>query len=315
MAEFVPARVPPTDEARAPGMDHAHYPFRALPDAPRFVWSDGARVAFTVTLVLDCWELEPPEGANADPRIVSPLGKFFPDWLTWSHREYGARVGIFRVLDVLDRFGVTPSVALGSAAAQRYPELLDELMQRNACFMAHGDYATRRISSRMIEAEEAAFIAAARDAVSAATGAGPLGWCGQDFNESADTPALLAEAGFVYTTDWANDDLPYWLGPYDDGRRVLALPPQPEWNDLECMWLRRVSAPVWADGIAEAFAVLHEEGGRVFNLTLHPWIAGQAHRIRYLREALARVLGKPGVWRTTTDALARAVEGQLAVGG
>ena len=61
---------------------------------------------------------------------------------------------------------------------------------------------------------------------------------------------------------------------------MLALPPQPEWNDLECMWLRRVSAPVWADGIAEAFAVLHEEGGGVFNLTLHPWIAGQAHRIR-----------------------------------
>jgi len=314
MAEVTPARVPPVDELREPGMDHAHYPFRTLPDAPRLAWPDGARIAFTVTLMLDHWELEPPADASPDPRIVSPLGKFFPDWLTWSQREYGARVGIFRVLDVLDRFGVTPSVALGSAAVQRYPELLDELMQRNACFMAHGSYATRRITSRMDEADERNFIAAARDAVAAATGAVPLGWCGQDFNESARTPALLAEAGFLYTMDWPNDDLPYWLGPYGD-RHILALPPQPEWNDLECMWLRRVSPPAWAEGVAEAFAMLHDEGGRVFNLTLHPWVAGQAHRIRYLRDALSQVLGKPGVWRTTTDALARAVQGQLSTGG
>jgi peptidoglycan/xylan/chitin deacetylase (PgdA/CDA1 family) len=310
MAEFVPSTTPPADEVRVPGMDHAHYPFRTLPDAPRFAWPDGARIAFTVTLMLDYWELDPPADASADPRIVSPLGKFSPDWLTWSQREYGARVGIFRVLDALDRFGIAPSVALGSAAAQRYPELVDELMCRNACFMAHGSHATRRITSRMSEAEERAFIAAARDAVAAATGAAPLGWCGQDFNESTRTPALLAEAGFAYTTDWPNDDRPYLLGPYD-GRHVLALPPQPEWNDLECMWLRRVSPPVWAEGIAEAFAVLHEEGGGTFNLTLHPWIAGQAHRVRWLREALSCVLGKPAVWRTTTDELAQVARAQV----
>ena len=102
-----------------------------------------------------------PSGARAkthatthrDPRIISPLGNFFPDWLTWSQREYGARVGIFRVLEVLDQFGVTPSVALGAAAAKRYPELVDELLRRNACFLAHGTHATRRITARMSEAE------------------------------------------------------------------------------------------------------------------------------------------------------------------
>lgn len=114
---------PPRDEVRTPGMDHAHHPFRTLPEAPRFAWPGGARIALTVTLVLDCWEIDPPEDANRDPRIVSPLGRFFPDWLTWSRREYGARVGIFRVLDALDRFGITPSVALGAAAVRRYPEL------------------------------------------------------------------------------------------------------------------------------------------------------------------------------------------------
>jgi peptidoglycan/xylan/chitin deacetylase (PgdA/CDA1 family) len=233
--------------------------------------------------------------------------------LTWSQREYGARVGIFRILAVLDRYGLTPSVALGAAAAQQYPELVDELMCRNACFLAHGDFATRRITSRMTEATERSFITAARDAVAAVAGQPPSGWCGQDFNQSQRTPALLAEAGFGYTTDWANDDRPYWLGPYS-GQYLLALPPQPEWNDLEAMWLRRVAPPVWADNIAEAFAVLHDEGGGMFNLTLHPWIAGQAHRIRWLREALGRVLGKPGIWRTTTDEVARVACEQHAGG-
>ena len=305
MAEFIPAKVPPTGETRGPGMDHGHYPFRALPDAPRFVWPGGARIAFTVTLMLDYWELEPENGEIPDPRIVSPLGKFFPDWLTWSHRLYGARVGIFRILDLLDQFDLKPSVALGTEAAKRYPELVDALLRRDACFMAHGDYASRRITSR--NTDERGTIVAARDGIAAVIGQNPKGWCGQDFNQSADTPALLAEAGFHYTTDWANDDRPYLLGPH-----LVALPPQPEWNDLECMWLRRVSPPVWSANVVEAFDVLHAEGGGTFNLTLHPWIAGQAHRIRYLREALHGILGKPHIWRTTTDELAETARTQLS---
>jgi len=301
---------PPVNEQRLPGTDHEHSGFRILPEAPRFAWPGGARIALTVTLLLDYWELDPPKDASRDPRIVSPLGNFFPDWLTWSQRQYGARVGIFRVLDALDRFDIKPSVGLGAEAARRYPELVDELLRRNACFMAHGDFSTRRLTSRMTEQQERAVIAASRDAVAQATGEVPQGWCGQDFNESARTPELLAEAGFTYTTDWANDDRPYLLGPYA-GQHLVALPPQPEWNDLECMWLRRITPPVWADGIAEAFDFLHAEGGGVFNLTLHPWIAGQAHRIRWLRDALARVLGKPAVWRTTTDELARVAREQL----
>ena len=306
MAEFVPGNVPPTGEQRGPGMDHAHYPFRALPDGPAFQWRDGARIALTVTLMVDHWELLPPANAHPDPRIVSPLGRFNPDWLTWSQRAYGNRVGIFRILDVLDHFAITPSVALGSEAAKRFPELVDELSRRNACFMAHGDFATRRITSKMTEIEEREFIERARDAVATATGDAPIGWCGQDFNESFDTPSRLIEAGFQYTTDWANDDRPYLL----DGK-LLSLPPQPEWNDLECMRLRGVTAPIWADTVAEAFAVLHQEAGSVFNLTLHPWIAGQPHRIRWLREALSRILGKRGIWRTTTDELALAARAQL----
>jgi allantoinase len=298
-----PGSIPPVGEARPAGMDHALYPYRAAPDAPRIAWPGGARIAFAVTLMLEARHIVPPEGASRDPRIISPLGNFRPDWLTWSQHEYGNRVGIFRVLDVLDRFGVVPNVALGAAAASRYPELVDECMRRGATFLAHGSWATERITSRMSLAEERAHIAASRDAVARATGRAPLGWCGQDFNESRDTPALLAEAGFAYTTDWSNDDRPYRLN-----NTLLSLPAHSEWNDLECMWLRRVSPQAWADGIAEGFSVLHAEGGAVFHLALHPWIVGQAHRIRYLSDALGRVLGRPGIWRGSLDAIAAAAK-------
>lgn len=298
-----PAGVPPGGEARPEGMDHALYPYRALPDAPRIAWSDGARLAFSVTLMLEARHTVPPEGASRDPRILSPLGNFSPDWLTWSQHEYGNRVGIFRVLDVLDRFGVTPNVALGAAAAARYPELVDECASRGANFLAHGTWATERITSRMSLDEERAHIAASRDAVARATGRAPLGWAGQDFNESPDTPALLAEAGFAYTVDWSNDDRPYRFAS-----GLLSLPAQSEWNDLEAMWLRRISPQAWADNLAEGFAVLHEEGGSVFHLVLHPWICGQAHRIRYLGAALERMLGVPGVWRASLDDIAAEVK-------
>ena len=90
------------------------------------------------------------------------------------------------------------------------------------------------------------------------------------------------------------------------------MPAHSEWNDLEAMWLRRVQPAAWAGLIAEGVAVLHAEGGTVANLTLHPWVTGQASRIRYLGDALSRGLGQGGMWRTTTDAAAAAIAPQLA---
>jgi peptidoglycan/xylan/chitin deacetylase (PgdA/CDA1 family) len=239
-------KIPPVGEVRRPGMDHALYPYRTLDEGPRFVWPDGARIALTVTLMLEYRELDAP--ADRDRRIVSPLGDFRPDWLTWSQHAYGNRVGIFRVLDMLDRFGLVPSVALGAEAARRHPELVDELLRRGASFMAHGTFATRRISSLMTADAQRAHIAESRDAVAQATGRTPTGWCGQDFNAAPDTAALLTEAGFTYTTDWSNDDRPYRLGS------LISLPAHSEWNDLESMWLRRVTPKAWSDGIAEGFS-------------------------------------------------------------
>lgn len=300
----------PGDEVRREGSDHDLYDYRPLAAAPRFRWPGAARLAVTITLFVDYRGLVPDASANPDPRVVSPLGVNDPDWATWSLREYGARVGAFRILDELDRHGFRPSVALGAAAAARYPELVNACRQRDAAFLGHGILADHRISSTMSEAEERELIAASRDAIRAATGRTPTGWAGQDFNESQRTPRLLGEAGFGYTTDWANDDRPYLLGPVGN-RRLVALPAQIMWNDLEAMWLRRVTPDDWSAAILAAAEALHAEGGACLNIGLHPFVAGQPYRRRALRQALAGIAELPGIWRATTDEVAAAARAQM----
>lgn len=295
------------EEPTGPGMDQAHYAFRAAPDVPKIRWPDGARIAFFALLHLEAFEITPPKDAVKDSRFAGEFPTFHPDLRAWSQREYGNRVGIFRVLSVLDRFGVVPAVALSSASARLHPELVAECKARGCEFLAHGSYATRLVTARMTEAEERLFIADSRDAVAEATGAVPRGWVAQDQAESARTPALLAEAGFDHVLDWANDDRPYLMGPYGGGRTLVSLPPQPEWDDVTMMWLKRMAPRAWAEAGAAAFAALHAEGassGTLFQLGLHPWVAGQAHRIRYLGDMLARILGHRKTWCATPSAIA-----------
>lgn len=287
-------------------MDHSHYPYSALPIRPRLAWPGGARVATFVVLYLEHWELAPPADALRDPRFVGEYGSFFPDFRTWTQREYGNRIGIFRVLDALDGAGIVPAVAANAMAIERYPRLVEELCRRGCEFIAHGVAATRMISSRMDEAAEREVIAHCTGVITRATGVRPAGWAGQDFGESTRTPPLLAEAGFRYVLDWPNDDQPYFLST---NPAIVSIPNQAEWDDVQQQWLRRLPAHRTPALVGEAFSVLRAEAGdsgRVFGLGLHPWLSGMAGRIRYLREALAAIPVAADVWRTTPGAIASA---------
>jgi peptidoglycan/xylan/chitin deacetylase (PgdA/CDA1 family) len=298
---------PQCNDNTAPGMDQAHYAFRAAPDAPVLRWPNQAPMAFFALLHLETWEISPPKGSHKDPRFTGDFPAFHPDLRSWSQREYGNRVGVFRVLSVLDRCGVVPAVALGADVARNRPELVAELKARGAEFLAHGTHATRLITQRMTEDEERAHIIAARDAVAEATGTVPTGWVGQEASESTRTPSLLAELGFDHVLDWPNDDRPYLLGPYGGGRTLVSLPPQPEWDDVAMQWLKRMAPARWAETAADAAAFLHAEGAAsatLFQLALHPWLSGQAHRIRHLEAALRRITALPRLWHATPSQVA-----------
>ena len=138
------------------GMDHGHYRYSPIPTRPRLEWPGGAGLALWVVLYLEYWEINPPEDAYRDPRYAAPFGSFFPDYRTHSIREYGNRVGIFRVLEVLDRYRVPVTVAANAEACARSPYLMEAVARRGWEVMAHGTPATRMLTRPMRDEDERA---------------------------------------------------------------------------------------------------------------------------------------------------------------
>jgi peptidoglycan/xylan/chitin deacetylase (PgdA/CDA1 family) len=298
----VPPKVEKNPPPLPPGMDNPWYDYAPFPTRPKLAWPRNARVAFCVVLPLEYYELLPSDGSIRDSRFVGEFGNYDPDYRTWTQREYGNRTGIFRVMDVLDRYQIRAGVAVNALAAERYPYLIEQFRKRRYEFIGHGTSANRMISSKMTEAEEKAEITASIAAIEAAAGVAPKGWMGQEYGESQRTPQLLADAGFDYVLDWPNDDQPY---PMKVGRKFVSLPNQPEWDDVQQLWLRRINTTRYPDIVGDAFELLHREGGQVFNLSVHPWLMGMAHRIRYLDEALRRIERFGNVWQATPGEIAQ----------
>lgn len=291
---------------RRPGMDHTLYPFSPIPDRPVLRWPGGASLALSIVLYLEYWELDPPRDAHRAPGVHGMWGHYFPDFRTYSYREYGNRVGIFRVLEVLDRHGIRATVAANASACERYPNLVRECLQRNYEIAAHGTHATRMITSRMSDAEERAVIAEAVAAVERATGRRPAGWFGQDFGESQRTPGLVAEAGLRYLADWPNDDQPYMMTV---GRPLVSIPYHAELDDVQLLWLRQVPTWRYPGMVRDAAERLRHDGahgGRLLLLGVHPWLFGRPHRIRYLDEILGHLRAQDGVWQATVAEVADA---------
>jgi peptidoglycan/xylan/chitin deacetylase (PgdA/CDA1 family) len=285
----------------AAGMDHALYPFRAAAQRAGLDWPGGARVAFAPVVHLEHWPLHPTPGGYTDPRFRDPYGKFQPDYRTHSWREYGTRIGIFRIFEVLDRYGMTATMAVNSDSVSRYPNLIDEALRRGWEIAAHGGAADAIVTSDMPAEAERDLIARSLDTLHAATGARPRGWIAQDFSESTRTLDLLAEAGLDWVAHWPNDDQPYWMRTQPP---LVSVPQLSELDDVECLWHRRVPTPRWPAMLTEALRVLAGEGGRTAVIGLHPWLFGMPHRIRYLDEGLAQAARTDGVWATRVGDIA-----------
>jgi allantoinase len=297
-----PPKVPKNPPPLPPGMDNPWYDYAPFPTRPKLNWPKNGRVAFCVVLTLEYYELQPADDAVKDSRFIGEFGNYRPDYRTWTQREYGNRTGIFRVLDVLDRYQIRAGVAVNAMAAERYPFLIEQFKKRKYEFIAHGVSGNRMITSKMSEAQEKAEIAASIAAIEKAAGAKPKGWLGQEYGESQRTPQLLADAGLDYVLDWPNDDQPY---PMKVGRKFVSLPNQPEWDDVQQLWLRRINTTRYPDLVGDAFELLHHEGGQVFSLSVHPWLMGMAHRIKYLDEALRRIERFGNIWQATPGEIAQ----------
>ncbi|MCB1739575.1 MAG: polysaccharide deacetylase family protein [Gammaproteobacteria bacterium] len=289
------------------GYDHPHYEWQPLPGRAPLEWPNGARLAVTAFLRVEYLELDPPADAVGDPRFGGALGSYFPDFQNYSRREFGNRVGIFRVLDILERHGIRATVCMNAMAAQRYPYLLQRCLRAGHELAAGGLSASRMITSKMDESAERAYIAQTLDILESVSGERPRGWAGQDQSQSERTPQLLAEAGITHLMDFPNDDQPYRLNTTPG---LVSIPYQSEWDDAQLFAVRKVDAWRYPELFGSAFQTLCEEGGRMFGFGIHPWIFGQAHRIRYLDEALKQIAGHDQAWFTSAGEIAQWVSGK-----
>jgi len=278
-------------------MDHPHHAWSPITTRGKLSWPNNAKIAFCVIITLEHTEWEQPEGSYSADQAGGLGVRPFPDYPRFSHREYGHRVGIFRVLDTLERLGIKATCAMDTQTAEGYPFLVKHCQDRGCEIIAHGVSGSQMITGNMSVEEETVFIRSSRDKMQAATGNVPRGWHGTDYGESNRTPDLLRQAGFDYVTDWVNDEQPY---PMRDG--LTALPTMLEMDDLFTLSQRRVTIDRFAQSVTDAFDTMYRESdtsGRLLTMNLHPWLIGQPFRIGYLEEALRHIMGHDGVWAAT----------------
>ena len=295
----MPAQPQPATPARGQ-MDNPYYDWSPITTRPALRWPDDARIAVAVVMSLEHLEWYPAPDTALKPSARSAAYPRLLDVHMISQWEYGNRVGVFRVTDVLDAHGIRPTVAMDAAVMRRSPYLVEHLQRRGAEFVGHGISSEQTLSDDMPEARERALIAETSAAIESATGRRPRGWVGSDYVESTRTVALLAEAGYEYVLDWPNDEQPYPMKV--PAGRMTSLPQMIELDDVVTVVGRSVTAERYGRMITEQFDRMYVDGaasGRLFILPVHPWVMGQPFRIRHFAAAIAHIARHPAVWLTT----------------
>ncbi len=280
-------------------MDNRLYDYWPIIDRPRLQLPNGARLAVWVGLNVEHYEVDKPSTS-----IFGGTAMLQPDPLNYGWRDYGPRVGIWRMMDVLDKYRMRASVLLNSDVCTFYPRIIEEGNKRGWRWLAHGRNNSTFQASMSVEEERAGLTEMVR-IVEGATGQRPRGWLGPALTETFNTPDLLAELGLDYILDWCNDDQPFPVNVRQG--RMISVPYSIEVNDVSIFAGKSIPAEAFYQIVVDQFDTLYEEGahsGRVMALCLHPFIINQPFRQKYLDRALAYIAGHDDVWLTTSDEIA-----------
>ncbi len=275
------------------------YGYSALPERPQFDWPDGARLAVYLGVNIECFSFGEGLGAELAP------GGPQPDVLNYAWRDYGNRVGLWRMLELLERLELPCTALVNSEIYDAAPGLAEAFAARGDEIAGHGRTNAER-QGVLGEAEERALIEQATAVLHDRAGQAPKGWLGPWISQSAVTPDLLHEAGYEYLLDWCHDDQPTWMQTRKG--RILSVPYPQELNDIPQIVGRKREGAEFGDMIIDAFDVMLEESQRrplVMGIALHGYLMGQPHRLKHLARALEHMLRTGGkrVWWTTAGAI------------
>jgi len=249
-----------------------------------------ARLAVWVIVNVEEWDIREPM-----PRTVltPPAGGTpTPDIPNWAWHEYGNRVGFWRLLDVLDRFGITATLAINGACIGRYAPIAEAARARAWEFIGHGY--TQKNMQKVDDERQA--IRDTADAIARYTGKRPRGWLGPGLTETWETPDILVEEGYEYVCDWVLDDQPVVLRTRTG--TIVDIPYTQECNDVAMMLIQHHPAREYSERAIDQFEQLYEdarESARVMALVVHPYIMGVPHRVRHFRRVFEHIRGRDGV--------------------
>jgi allantoinase len=234
----------------------------------------------------------------------------------WSQRDYGNRVGIWRIMEVLTRHGIRASPTVNSDICVHHPEIIEEGEKRRWEWMGHNQSNSRRLNEVPAE-EEPKLIHDTLDTIARTSGKRPVGWLGAGLQETWNTLDLLAAAGCEYVADWGpNDDQPYMMTVADD-QKIVSVPYSYNINDKQAFETFHMTPADFQDAICRQFDTLYREGatsGRVMHIAVHPYLTGTPYRIGALDAALKYICKHPKIWKATGSEIARHYRAQLKEG-
>ena len=268
-------------------------------DRPTIKWPNGARVALWIAPNIEHYEYLPDYDGLRDPWPRTP----YPDVQQYSYRDYGNRVGFWRMLEALDKHGIRCCISLNMAVLEHFPDIAEAMVERDYNYMSHGIYNTRYLNG-YTEEQEREFYRDNIDTLRRHTGKQLNGMLGPAISGTERTPDLMAEAGLIYHTDWMHDDQPVPIKVKSG--KLVSVPYSIELNDVT-IFRNHNEGEDFAWICKAQFDQLYKEGaesGRVMCIALHPYLIGQPHRIKYLDEALGYIMAHEGVWQTTADEIA-----------
>jgi allantoinase len=272
-----------------PDVDQRWIDYLPITERPPIVWPGGARIAVMICPNVLYYEFMPPH----DPWI-NPWARMTPDVMMYGRQEFGARVGFWRLLDILDKHGLPCTAVLNIAALAKFPDIRKALVERKWDILGHGMYNTRFICG-YAEDEERNYYREMRRITLEETGVDIKGMGGPGPQAATEnTPDLLAEEGFSYYADFFHDDQPFPIRVRSKNR-LISLPYSVEINDVPVL-STAYEADDFVGVVERQFDRLYSEGGRVMCITVHPALVGQAQRARYVDAALRYVASSPDVW-------------------
>ncbi len=274
-------------------MEHGRFDYSPIVDREPLRFPNGARVAVWVIPNIEHFHWDKPSTS-----VTAVTAHLKPDVLNYSWRDFGVRVGIWRMMETMERHGVKGTVALNSEVCGQYPRIIEAGNELGWEWMGHGSTNSVLFNDQP-EEEERRLIGDIVSTIADGTGTAPKGWLGPALSESFNTPDILAGNGIEYVCDWVNDEQPYPMNVRSGS--LISMPYSIEINDIPAFLDRGLGAEEFYRMIVDQFDMLYEDGatsGRVMAICLHPFLIGHAFRAKYLDKALDHIARRKEVWVT-----------------